>query len=168
MADETAKVVLEGVPPYDGEYDLDTERAFNAREWHWIKKVAGYMPRTIREGFRGGDPDLWVALAVIALARAGKIDRSEGLAVADLLAEQPFEMDGGAITLVFPDEDDDSPLELTDEPELLSQTGSPDKPTSSGPNSTTSSAPSDKTPSSTGISESDTSARLSVLKASVS
>ena len=74
-----AKMVIKGVPPYDGEYELDEDRAFNAREWNWIKKVSGYMPLTIGEGFAGGDPVLFVALAVIAMARSGKVERADGL-----------------------------------------------------------------------------------------
>ena len=120
-----AKVVIQGIKPWDGEYELDEERVFNTREWRWIKKVSGYMPLTIGEGFAGGDPELFVALAVIAMCRAGKIDRDAGLRVADELAEAPF--DGAAIALVgdeVAEDDTDVPLALTPPPAGLLRTGS--------------------------------------------
>jgi hypothetical protein len=168
VADETTRIVVKGVRPYDGEYELDTGRAFNAREWNWIKRIAGYMPNTISDGFRGGDPDLYVALTVIAMARAGRIDRAEGPDVAEVLKEEPFQMEGGAITVVFPDVEDDSPLVLTGQPEQLSPTGLPSDQSSSGDSSPTSSDPSDKTPSSTGTIESDMSSRRPVPTLSAS
>lgn len=101
-----ARIIIQGIKPWDGDYDLDTDRAFNAREWRWIKKVSGYMPLTVSDGFAGGDPDLFVALAVIAMCREGRIGRDEGLTVADQLAEVPF--DGAAINLVGDDVEDDA------------------------------------------------------------
>jgi len=142
VQDQATRIVIKGVGGYDGEYELDTERAFNTREWNWIKRIAGYMPNTIKEGLAGGDPDLYVAISVIAMCRAGKIERNEGIAVAEILAEAPFQLEGGAIQVIFPDEDD-SPLASTSEPEPQSVNGSLEKQTSSGPDSPTSSAPSD-------------------------
>lgn len=139
-----ARIRIQGIPPYDGEYDLDTDRAFNAREWRWIKKVSGYMPLTVTEGFAGGDPDLFVALAVIAMCRDGKVDRERGLDVAETLAEAPF--DGAAIVLIGDDVEDDSPLVLTSEPDVPSPTGSLAKPASTGEPSRSGSAPSDAHP----------------------
>ena len=119
-----ARIVITGIPPYDGDYELDSDRAFNAREWRWIKKVSGYMPLTVSEGFEGGDPDLFVALAIIAMAREGRVTKDEGLRVADVLAEAPF--DGAAITMVGdePVEADEIPLDLTPPPAGLLRTGS--------------------------------------------
>ena len=118
-----ARIQIQGIRPWDGEYDLDTDRAFNACEWRWIKKVSGYMPLTVQDGFAGGDPDLYVALAVVAMCRAGKIDREQGLEVAEQLAELPF--DGAAITLIGdPVEADAVPLDLTSEPAEPSLSGS--------------------------------------------
>ena len=163
VTDEPTRIVVNGIKAYEGEYELATDRAFNAREWHWIKKIAGYMPNTVNEGLAGDDPDLYVALAVIAMCRAGRVDRADGLRVADVLSEAPF----GSIDMVFP-EAPDVPLELTGQPEQPSQNGSPSKTSSSGPSSPNTSDSSDRTPSSIGTSESDTSARLSVLKAQAS
>ena len=98
VSDDTTRIVVKGVPPYDGEYELDTDRAFSTREWHWIKKIAGYMPLTVGEGFAGGDPELFVAVAVIAMCRSGKIRREDALQVAEHIAEAPYELT--TITLV--------------------------------------------------------------------
>lgn len=119
-----ARIVIKGIPPYDGDYELDADRAFNTREWRWIKKTSGYLPLTVGEGFAGGDPDLFVALAVIAMCRSGKIDRDEGLRVADVIAEAPF--DGASITMVGdePLEADEVPLDSTPPHVELLRTGS--------------------------------------------
>jgi hypothetical protein len=120
-----AKIVIRGMKPWDGEYDLETTRPFNAREWRWIKRISGYMPLTIREGFAGGDPDLFLALAVVALCRDGKIDREQGLELADELSEA--DMTDAAITLVADNaevEADEVPLDLTPEPDGRLQTSS--------------------------------------------
>ncbi len=63
--------IVINVRPYVGEYDFDIEgEPLTTLEWRWLKKISGYLPMTLDEGFRGGDPDLFVAFAVIALARA--------------------------------------------------------------------------------------------------
>ena len=157
MANDTTRVVIHGARPYDGEYELDTERAFNSREWNWIKRIAGYMPATIADGFNGGDPDLYVALAVIAMARDGKIDRTEGVRVAEAVAEVPF--DGVGIPIIFPDAvEDEAPLGLTGEREQSSPNGSPEKTSFSGPSSESGSGSHVPTHVRTGTSESGTSA----------
>jgi len=93
MAD---RFVITGVKPYDGEYLLD-DSEFTTREWGWIKKISGYLPMTAEEGFKGGDPELFVALAVIAMVRAERIQKSDALTVADKLADSSF---GSALTFV--------------------------------------------------------------------
>jgi hypothetical protein len=166
VGEDTSKIVIRDVPPYDGEYELDVvNRRFNGREWNWIKQISGYMRNTINVGLAGGDYDLELAMAVIAMCRAGKIDRNEGVRIAEVLAEAPA--DGHHIELVVPEEDD-APLELTGEPESQSQNGTPEKPNSSGLSSSRNSESQDKTPSSTGTSVSDTSAPASPLTTSAS
>jgi hypothetical protein len=87
MAD---KVIIEGAKPYDGEYEFDiAEEPLTTLEWRWIKKIAGYLPLTVDEGFRGADPDLFLVFAVIALCRNGKIDPKDVYRIADRLAEEP-------------------------------------------------------------------------------
>ena len=119
-----ARIIITGIPPYDGEYELDSERAFNSNEWRWIKQVSGYMPLTVAEGFDGGDPILFVALAVIAMRREERIGREDVLKVAEALAEAPF--DGASITMVGDEvvEEDEVPLDLTPAPAELLRTGS--------------------------------------------
>lgn len=75
------------VKPYSGDYELDViEQPLTMLEWRWIKQLSGYLPVTISEGIRGGDPDVQIALAVIALARAGKIAEEHVREAADRLA----------------------------------------------------------------------------------
>lgn len=115
------RIVISGVQGFDGEYDLDPERAFNAREWRWIKKLSGYLPDTINDGYRHSDPDLFVAFAVIAMCRDGKIGRDDWQRVGDELAEVP--LDGATLKLVGDPVEDDSPLALTSTPNDISQNG---------------------------------------------
>lgn len=136
-------IVVSGIRPYDGRYELDDDRAFSTREWRWIKQVSGYLPLTVADGFKGGDPDLFVALAVIAMNREGRIDRDSVLEVAEALAEVPF--DGAAITFDVGEDDDDVPLPGTSEPDVSSRSGSLDNETGSGPSSRNGSDPSDVT-----------------------
>lgn len=94
MAD---RIVIEGVKPWDGSYDFDIDdRPLTQREWGWIKRLAGYMPLTINDGWQGGDPELFAAFAVIAMHRAGRIAASDAQDMYDRFADVPF---GTAIRL---------------------------------------------------------------------
>lgn len=64
------RIVLTGVAPYDGEYEIDFE--FNNAELHTIKRVAGIRAGEFNEALEKGDNDLNVAIAIIALQQAGK------------------------------------------------------------------------------------------------
>lgn len=113
-----ASIKLHGVGRWDGTYELNVDdRAFNAREWRWIKQIAGYMPATIADGFAGNDPDLFVSLAVVAMCRAGKIERDQALRVADEIAETPYVGQQTIELIGDPDEEaaDESPLDLGSE-----------------------------------------------------
>jgi hypothetical protein len=103
-------LVITGVKPYDGRYQFDlADSDLTTREWGWIKRLSGYMPVTVEEGFDGGDPELFACFAVIALWRAGKIERAEVEDVFDRVADAPF---GAAIRLesgTADQEDDQSP-----------------------------------------------------------
>lgn len=149
-----ATMILKNVPPYDGSYELDEDRAFNAREWRIIKK-AGYMPMTVADGFEGRDPDLFIALAVISLIRSGKVAREDWETATDVISEAPW--DGTAITMVGDQVEDDIPLDSTSEPDESSQTSSLEKQSSSGPDLRSSSGRSDVTPSVTSLLRSGTS-----------
>jgi len=124
-----AKIII-NVPRFKGEYRLDfDDEPFTAQEWRWIKKISGYLPYTINEGWRGGDPDLFVAFAVVAMHRSGKIRREEALAAADMLIDQPF--DGTALQFDFTDDEEvdvDPPAVPAETPENvkpLTATGGP-------------------------------------------
>ncbi len=93
-------IVITGVQPFDGTYEFDLESdPLTTLEWRWIKKTSGYLPRTIADGFDGGDPDLVVAMAIIAMYRNAKISREDALRTAAQLDEVPG--DGSRISMVF-------------------------------------------------------------------
>lgn len=145
-----ARVVIEGIPAYAGNHELDTDHSWNAREWGWIKRLSGYLPLTISEGFAGNDPELWVALAVIALVRNGRIERDDWERVADEMREAR----GMKITLTDDGyKEDEVPLDLMSPPAEPSRNDSPsndeskkESESSSGPTSNPPSAPQDVTP----------------------
>ena len=64
------KIRIEGVPPWDGDYDFDP--SFKNRELNRIKNITGIRGGEIAEALAAGDTDLMVALAVLALERQGK------------------------------------------------------------------------------------------------
>jgi hypothetical protein len=65
-----AKFKLEGIPPYDGEYDMDYSTITN-REFHTIKRISGVRAGEVDAALNAGDNDVIVAFTVIALQRAG-------------------------------------------------------------------------------------------------
>lgn len=124
-----AKVVISAGVEFDGEYELD-DRAWNTREWRWIKQVSGYMPTTYEAGYEARDPDLFLAFAVIAMCRAGRIGRDEGVKVAEVLAEVPW--DGASIQIVGEEaEPEDIPLGLMPRPGEQSRSESDERKPSS-------------------------------------
>lgn len=128
MADKIT--IAFGIKPYDGEYDFDLEeKPFTILEWRWIKKISGYMPATVSDGAEAGDPDLFLAFAVVALVRAGKVQADYALMVADKLSSTPF--DGTSITFAG-DEDEDAdalPPAPASATTLPTDSGTPGKPT---------------------------------------
>lgn len=139
-------LVIAGVRPYEGRYEFDFGE-FTVREWGWIKRLSGYMPTTIGAGLAGGDPELISTFAVIALVRAGKIERGDVPGVFDRFADTGF---GDTITLDLDQAEDGD----ADGPPIASSNGST---SSSGPGSTTSSERSESEASRTGGPPSDTS-----------
>lgn len=123
MAD---RIVIAGSGAYDGSYDLDVEdEPFTTLEWRWIKQLSGYMPMSVNDGFQGADPDLIVALSVIALVRAAKIREDQVLAVGNHLARLPF--DGDHIDYQpEPAEDADPPPSASGADQSSSSNGSGD------------------------------------------
>lgn len=64
------KIVIKDILGLEGEYDLDLE--FTNRDFRIIKQTAGVRANEIEDAISAGDIDVYVALAVIALRRAGK------------------------------------------------------------------------------------------------
>lgn len=84
-------LVVEGIRPWDGRYEFDVaERPWTTREWGWIKRLTGYLPLTLQDGWSGGDPELFAVFAVIALRRAGKIDAADAAATFERIADAQF------------------------------------------------------------------------------
>lgn len=146
-------IVIRGVKPYDGEYPLDLEgEPLTTLEWRWVKKISGYLPLTMGEGFAGADPDLVCALAVIALRRHGRVQKEQALMVADRLADVPF--DGAAIQLLFDEPEDEDEEGDVGPPAVARPTESPKR--SSGAPSRTNSGQPEQNPAPTGMAASAT------------
>lgn len=64
-------VVLEGVQPWDGTYDLG-DFQFTNRELHRIKEISGLRAGELIDGLEQNDTGAYVGIAVVALARQGK------------------------------------------------------------------------------------------------
>jgi hypothetical protein len=99
------QIKIEGVPPYDGEYELDMN--FTNRDLHTIKQVAGVRAGDLNDALEHQDLDLVVALAVNVLRRAGKpIDM-------DVL----WDSEAGKITLAADEADAVPPPQQKNEPD---------------------------------------------------
>lgn len=69
------KLIIEGIPPLDGEYEFDFAELLDSltnREYHVIKVMTGVRAAEVFEAMEAGDTDLVMALAVIILRRRGK------------------------------------------------------------------------------------------------
>lgn len=99
---------IEGASPFNGSYELDLSVPFNHAESHIIKQVSGLRGGEIEEAFDANDTDLLVALALIALYRAGKFERRQVRQVEDVLMSAPL----GGLTFVAEEEAPD-PLPVT-------------------------------------------------------
>jgi hypothetical protein len=95
-------IVLSGVQPWDGRYELDLGEEFTTREWGWIKRHAGYLPLTLTDEAMS-DPELACVLAVIVLHRAGKVERQRVPDVFERLVDAPF---GATVTIEVGEEEE--------------------------------------------------------------
>jgi hypothetical protein len=130
------KIIINDVPGLDGEYDLDM--TFTHRDFHTIKQVAGIRANEVQGALEAGDMDIIVAMAEIALRRAGKVH----------LVDQLWDAEAGSITLDVEDlEEDASPPPQEPEPR------SDDERSSSGisTNGDTDASPETSIPDSSGI-----------------
>src|SRR5262245_20994145 len=90
------KIQISNVPGLDGEYDLSTD--FINRDFRTIKQMAGLRPTELEEAFQKRDTDLVVALAAIALRRAGKL----------LAEDQLWDSQLGSIRLIGDEEEEEA------------------------------------------------------------
>ena len=91
----TARVV-EGVPPWDGSYDIP-DWFFTNRELYDIKKVSGGIRAgELLEALDANDTAAFVAVAVVVLARHGKVVDPDDL----------WDAKVGAVSIVLGDEGD--------------------------------------------------------------
>ena len=93
-----AKVVIESDDLLAGSYELDLAAGFTHRELHLIKVETGLRAGDLEDAITNADTDLLVALALIALRRAGK----------PFPAEMLWDMEAGKITLDVSDEEGDA------------------------------------------------------------
>src|SRR5579883_597940 len=102
-----AQITLKGVDPYDGVYSLkiSEDEPFTTGELNIIKQVSGVRGMEIEDAFAAGDTDLIVALAVVALYRAGKVSRKQALFVAEKLWAAP----GGGLLFDADEDEKDAP-----------------------------------------------------------
>lgn len=133
-------VVIDGVKPWDGRYELDLAGApLTSREWGWIKRFAGYLPADL-DGRTFTDPEVISVLAIVSLHRAGKVEPRDVPDLWERLQDVPF---GSTITLELGETEEDD--EVAD-PTESSNGNEP----SSGASSQTGSGSSGSLPSPTG------------------
>lgn len=130
------KIVITGIPPYDGEYPFEAN--YTMRELHTIKRLADVRAGELMDALEAGDSDIVVAAAVIALQRAGKTPDEEAIWDADM----------GAIQLVAGEE--------TTDPTMPNPPAEPSEGSGAGSAPTTANPETDPNP--TGTQPSDTGA----------
>lgn len=114
---------MEGIPGFDGSYDLDLDNApWTARELHWIKKITGLRLGEFEEALEALDYDVVVSFALVALVRSGKVSRQDWQRMSDFLLDAEI----GKITIepILEEGDDSPPPSRTQENETVSSNGS--------------------------------------------
>lgn len=67
------KIIIKGVPGWDGSYDLDLDaQPFTNGELHLIKQISGVRAGELREALDAGDNDVFVSFAMVSLERSGR------------------------------------------------------------------------------------------------
>jgi hypothetical protein len=82
---------IRNIKPYDGDDPMTKRSELTALEWSWIKRFSGYMPTTLDDGLDGFDPSLVVTLAILAMVRDGKINRTDVPVAWERLSNVPFD-----------------------------------------------------------------------------
>jgi hypothetical protein len=102
------KLKLEGVPPYDGEYQFDMSRMTN-RELHTIKRLSGVTAANIGQALEDGDNDVIVALMIIGVQRSGKFARVDENSVWEADVGRILAMDDDEVDAVPPPSETSTP-----------------------------------------------------------
>lgn len=66
------KIVISGIPGFDGAYPLDDDVGWTMRELNIIKRISGVRAGEIPEAIEAGDTDVLGSIAVIAVRQSGK------------------------------------------------------------------------------------------------
>ena len=64
-------VIIKGIPPHDGEYELDLS-SINMEEFHMIKRLTGLVAGEVEDALMRIDTDVFVGLAAVVIQRSGK------------------------------------------------------------------------------------------------
>lgn len=130
------KVIISGIAGLDGEYEL--EMRFTHRDYRTIKQLAGVRANEVIDALNAGDMDIIVALAAIALRRAGQQYQDDAL----------WDSETGAITMDFSDSEvgANDPLSAGGESATGGGSGASGEPMSNG----TESSPATSIPDSSG------------------
>jgi hypothetical protein len=89
-------IVVEGLKPYDGRYELDWN--FTTRQYGWVKRMAGLDVDDMVEKIENGkaDAELATVWALIALHQAGKVEARDVPDLWERMIDDPF---GAKLTL---------------------------------------------------------------------
>ncbi len=67
------KIIINGVPPWDGEYEFESLESLTNREAYEIKEISkGVRLGELKDALVAGDTGAWVGLAEVVAARHGK------------------------------------------------------------------------------------------------
>jgi len=110
------KLKIEGMPPLDGDYELDIEidTNYTNRELRIIKEETGIRAGEIRAALLAGDNDVLVAITLIMLRRAGKGEPAD-------LRDIVWEAKPDAVTWDLSDVQEDESIPPVSEPEANSE-----------------------------------------------
>lgn len=145
-------LVIENFRPYEGRYGMDLSQGITTREWGWLKRLAGYSPLTVEDGYRTYDPEFWAVFAVILLRRAGKIQTRDVEATFERLVDEDFtsviriEFDAGDVAEV----DDENADPTGSSTGSIASSGPASSESSETPTTPTSRTPSSDPPSPSG------------------
>ena len=68
----TIRLLVEGIDPFDGEYEIDPDVGFTNRELNIIKRISGVRAGELDEALKAGDNDLVLAITAVAVRQKGR------------------------------------------------------------------------------------------------